>query len=53
MHITQISNKFVRHPSDVLKVGDIVTVWVLSVDVERGRIGLTMKKPPEAGAEKS
>lgn len=53
VHITQISNKFVRHPSDVLKVGDIVTVWVLSVDVERGRIGLTMKKPPEAGAEKS
>ena len=53
VHITQISNKFVRHPSDVLKVGDIVTVWVLSVDMERGRIGLTMKKPPEAGAEKS
>lgn len=48
VHITQISNKFVRHPSDVLKVGDIVTVWVLSVDVERGRIALTMKKPADA-----
>ena len=53
MHITQISNKFVRHPSDVLKVGDIVTVWVLSVDVDRNRIGLTMKKPPENSAGKS
>ena len=53
VHITQISNKFVRHPSDVLKVGDIVTVWVLSVDVDRNRIGLTMKKPPENSAGKS
>ena len=43
VHITQISDKFVRHPSDVLKVGDIVTVWVLAVDVARGRISLTMK----------
>ena len=48
VHITQISNKFVRHPSDVLKVGDIVTVWVLAVDEARGRISLTMKKPAEA-----
>ena len=47
VHITQISVKFVRHPSDVLKVGDIVTVWVLAVDVARGRISLTMKKPKE------
>ncbi|MBR6709647.1 MAG: S1 RNA-binding domain-containing protein, partial [Clostridia bacterium] len=45
VHITQISNKFVRHPSDVLKVGDIVTVWVMAVDVQRNRISLTMKKP--------
>ncbi|MBO5253767.1 MAG: RNA-binding transcriptional accessory protein [Clostridia bacterium] len=45
VHITQISNKFVRHPSDVLKVGDIVTVWVLAVDVARSRISLTMKQP--------
>ena len=50
VHITQISNKFVRHPSDVLKVGDIVTVWVLAVDVQRSRISLTMKKPAEAKA---
>ena len=45
VHISQISNKRVNHPSDVLKVGDIVTVWVLSVDIERKRISLTMKDP--------
>ena len=47
VHITQIRREFVSHPADVLKVGDIVTVWVLSVDTDRGRIGLTMKKPAE------
>ncbi len=47
MHITQISDKFVRHPSDVLKVGDISDRGVLAVDVARGRISLTMKKPKE------
>ncbi len=45
VHISQITNKYIKHPSDVLKVGDIVTVWVLSVDVDKKRIGLTMKKP--------
>lgn len=45
VHISQITNKFIKHPSDVLKVGDIVTVWVLSVDVPKKRISLTMKKP--------
>ena len=45
VHISQIANKFITHPSDVLKVGDIVTVWVLDVDVKRKRISLTMKKP--------
>lgn len=47
VHISQITNKFIKHPSDVLKVGDIVTVWVISVDVAKKRIGLTMKKPKE------
>ncbi|MDD6727930.1 MAG: S1 RNA-binding domain-containing protein, partial [Eubacteriales bacterium] len=47
VHISQITNKFIKHPSDVLKVGDIVTVWVLSVDVDKKRIGLTMKQPKE------
>lgn len=45
VHISQITNKFIKHPSDVLKVGDIVTVWVLSVDVDKKRISLTMKNP--------
>ncbi len=47
VHISQITNRFIKHPSEVLKVGDIVTVWVLSVDVPRKRIALTML-PPKA-----
>ena len=45
VHISQISDQFIAKPSDVLSVGDIVTVWVLEVDEKRGRISLTMKKP--------
>lgn len=45
VHISQITDKYIKHPGDVLKVGDIVTVWVISVDVGKKRIGLTMKKP--------
>ncbi|MDD6673672.1 MAG: S1 RNA-binding domain-containing protein, partial [Eubacteriales bacterium] len=45
VHISQITNKFIKHPSEMLKVGDIVTVWILSVDAEKKRISLTMKKP--------
>lgn len=45
MHISQISSRFIRHPSEVLKVGDVVTVWVLSVDLQKKRIALTMKQP--------
>lgn len=47
VHISQITNHFIKHPSEVLKVGDIVKVWVLSVDIPKKRIGLTMKKPKE------
>ena len=47
VHISQITNRYIKHPSDVLKVGDIVTVWVLSVDVDKKRISLTMKSPNE------
>lgn len=43
VHISQICDKFIRHPSEVLKVGDIVKVKVISVDVEHKRISLTMK----------
>ncbi len=43
VHISQISTKRIKHPSEVLAVGDIVKVKILTVDSERGRIGLTMK----------
>lgn len=44
VHISQITNRYIKHPSEVLKVGDIVTVWVLSVDANKKRISLTMRK---------
>ena len=44
VHISNISDKFISHPTDVLKVGDIVKVKVLDVDIERKRISLTMKE---------
>lgn len=44
VHISQITNKYIKHPSEILKVGDIVTVWVLNVDIDKKRISLTMKK---------
>lgn len=47
VHISQITDRYIKHPSDVLKVGDIVTVWVLSLDIPKKRIGLTMKAPKE------
>ena len=43
VHISEITNRFIKHPSEVLSVGDIVDVQVLSVDKKRERIGLTMK----------
>jgi len=45
VHISQLGERRVRHPSEVCAVGDIVTVWVLEVDEKKHRIGLTMKKP--------
>jgi len=44
VHISKLANKFVKHPLDVVSVGDIVTTWIEDVDVERGRIALTMIK---------
>ena len=43
VHISQISDKRIKHPSDVLKVGDIVNVRIVKVDAEKGRISLTMR----------
>ncbi|MDD3766977.1 MAG: Tex family protein [Eubacteriales bacterium] len=43
VHISQLSDKYVKHPMDVVSVGDVVTVKVLEVDVERKRISLSMR----------
>ena len=50
VHISQICSRFIKHPLEAVKVGDIVTVWVLDVDHKRKRISLTMKGAP-AGEE--
>ena len=47
VHISQIAKRRIKHPSEVLKVGDVVKVWVLSIDEAKGRIGLTMKGEPK------
>lgn len=43
VHISKLSDKYVRHPTDIVQVGDIVKVKVLDVDIERKRISLSMK----------
>ena len=47
VHISQVCNRKVRHPSEVVQVGDVVKVCVLEVDEKRKRIGLTMKNIPK------
>lgn len=42
VHISKLSHDYVNHPKDVIAIGDIVTVWVDSIDLDRGRIGLSM-----------
>lgn len=42
VHISQMSNTFVKHPSQVVSVGDVVTVWVSKIDKERGKINLSL-----------
>ena len=44
VHLSRLSKKFVRHPREVVSVGDVVTVWVIDVDIEKKRIALTMVK---------
>jgi len=48
VHISQLSKQFVKTPHDVVSVGDIVTVWVQSIDLERRRVSLTMINPTGA-----
>ncbi len=47
VHISQLTNKFIKHPLEVVKVGEIVKVRVLDVDVNKNRISLTMRLNPE------
>jgi uncharacterized protein len=53
VHISQMANRYIKSPHEVVAVGDVVTVWVLTVDPERRRVSLTMippgteRKPPE------
>ena len=44
VHISEISSKFIKHPLDVLKIGDIVKVKVISLDIKKKRIGLSIKQ---------
>ncbi len=44
VHISRMANKFIKHPSEVVKVGDVVKVWVVDVDMKKKRIALTMVK---------
>ena len=44
VHISEISNRFIRHPSEILSVGDVVQVVVLNVDEKKKRIGLSIKQ---------
>ncbi|MFA7412244.1 MAG: S1 RNA-binding domain-containing protein, partial [Tissierellaceae bacterium] len=43
VHISQLSNKYIKHPKEVVKVGDIVKVRIMDVDIDRSRISLSMK----------
>lgn len=45
VHISQLANKFIKSPYDIVSVGDIVSVWVMAVDMERRRVSLTMIAP--------
>ncbi|MEH7223971.1 Tex family protein [Bacillus sp. JJ1566] len=45
VHISKLSKNFVKHPLDVVSVGDVVTVWIDDVDVKKGRVALTMLPP--------
>lgn len=45
VHISRMANRFIKHPSEVVKIGDVIKVWVVEVDVSRKRIALTMLPP--------
>ncbi|AGK51974.1 Tex family protein [Bacillus sp. 1NLA3E] len=45
VHISKLSRRFVKHPLDIVSVGDVVTVWVDGVDMKKGRVSLSMLEP--------
>ena len=47
VHISRMANRFIKHPAEVVKVGDVIKVWVVEVDAKKKRIALTMR-PPKA-----
>jgi uncharacterized protein len=47
VHISKLRRQFVKHPLDVVAVGDVVTVWVDSIDIQKGRVALSMLSPEE------
>ena len=51
VHVSQLSDSFVNDPRDVVKTGDVVKVCVTDIDLERKRIGLSMKAAPEIGGD--
>ena len=52
-HLSVMANKFIKDPSEVVKAGDIVRVWVSDVDLQRKRISLSMVGPDAGGSTKS
>jgi uncharacterized protein len=44
VHVSQMADRYVKNPLEVVSAGDVVEVRVISLDLERGRIGLSMKK---------
>jgi len=45
VHISRMSTRFIKHPAEVVKVGDVIKVWVIEVDIKKQRISLTMLPP--------
>lgn len=48
IHISQMSKQFIKHPSQVVSVGDLVTVWVYKIDLEREKVNLSLLPPHES-----
>ena len=48
IHISQMSQQFIKHPSQIVSVGDLVTVWVYKIDVEREKVNLSLLAPHES-----